>query len=466
MNEKVLAHGDEIRLGQSTETQIVFVADDEAPSVERSAISAATELRHMATLLEGLRALGSGRVLDEVLALVLDSAIEVSGAERGFIMLANAGQPLEFKLARARGKVTLSGAKFETSRKIPETVFATGQQTIVEDLLDGDLALAHTGTVALGIRHVLCTPLRIVRYVDRAEQRGADESIGVLYLDSRERGALKSHAARAALDTLSAEAALAIENARLYREALEKSKFEQELKVAAAIQQSLLPASNRTGAFFTTAASSVACRSVGGDFYDYVDLPNGDFGFILGDVAGKGSPAALLAAAVLGMFSAEATYNTSAAAVMTRLNHGLFRRAVEARFLTSIYGMISPEGRFLYTNAGHNAPILVSGSSVRRLEVGGLVLGLFEHAIFEEEALTLSPGDVIVSFSDGVTEAMNIEGEEFGDDHLVDLVQSYRDKTPEALLEALMADVRTFCGEATQSDDITVVLVRYDGSGR
>ena len=466
MNEKVLAHGDEIRLGQSTETQIVFVADDEAPSVERSAISAATELRHMATLLEGLRALGSGRVLDEVLALVLDSAIEVSGAERGFIMLANASKGLEFRLARARGKVTLSSAKFETSRKIPETVFATGQQTIVEDLLDGDLALAHTGTVALGIRHVLCTPLRIVRYVDRAEQRGADESIGVLYLDSRERGALKSHAARAALDTLSAEAALAIENARLYREALEKAKFEQELKVAAAIQQSLLPASNRTGAFFTTAASSVACRSVGGDFYDYVDLPNGDFGFILGDVAGKGSPAALLAAAVLGMFSAEATYNTSAAAVMTRLNHGLFRRAVEARFLTSIYGMISPEGRFLYTNAGHNAPILVSGSSVRRLEVGGLVLGLFEHAIFEEEALTLSPGDVIVSFSDGVTEAMNMEGEEFGDDHLVDLVQSYRDKTPEALLEALMADVRTFCGEATQSDDITVVLVRYDGSGR
>jgi sigma-B regulation protein RsbU (phosphoserine phosphatase) len=108
----------------------------------------------------------------------------------------------------------------------------------------------------------------------------------------------------------------------------------------------------------------------------------------------------------------------------------------------------------------------VSGSSVRRLEVGGLVLGLFEHAIFEEEALTLSPGDVIVSFSDGVTEAMNIQGEEFGDDHLVDLVQSYRDKTPEALLEALMADVRTFCGEATQSDDITVVLVRYDGAGR
>ncbi len=214
-------------------------------------------------------------MLDEVLAMVLDSAIEVTGAERGFIMLANREKMLEFKLARARGKVTLSGRTFETSRKIPETVFATGQQTIVEDLLDGDLAQLHTGTVALGIRHVLCTPLRLVRYVERAEQKGADEIIGVLYLDSRERGALRSAHAQSALETLSAEAALAIENARLYREALDKAKFEQELKVAAAIQQSLLPVANREGAFFSTAAASIACRAVGGDFYDYVDLPTG-----------------------------------------------------------------------------------------------------------------------------------------------------------------------------------------------
>src|SRR4029079_9124758 len=172
-------------------TEIVFFVNDEAPSVEKSAVSAATELRQMAALLDGLRVLGSGRVLDDVLAMVLDSAIDVTGAERRFMMLA-VNKGLEFKMARARGKVTLSGRTFETSRKIPETVFATGQQTIVEDLLDGDLAALHTGTVALGIRHVLCTPLRLVRYVERAEQKGAEEIIGVLYLDSRERGALRS----------------------------------------------------------------------------------------------------------------------------------------------------------------------------------------------------------------------------------------------------------------------------------
>src|SRR5262249_54239673 len=150
--------------------------------------------------------------------------------------------------------------------------------------------------------------------------------------------------AQSALETLSAEAAIAIENARLYREALEKAKLEQELKVANAIQQSLLPQSNRVGSFFSTAAASVACRAVGGDFFDYVDLPAGQFGFMVGDVAGKGSPAALLAAAVLGMFSAEATYQPSPSPLLTRLNQAVCRRGIEGRFLTAFYGMLEPGG--------------------------------------------------------------------------------------------------------------------------
>jgi phosphoserine phosphatase RsbU/P len=463
ITEKVLAHGDQVRLGHAGETEIVFFIDDEAPSVEKSAVSAANELRQMAALLEGLRALGSGRVLDDVLALVLDSAIDVTGAERGFIMLANRDKTLDLRLARSRGKVTLSGRTFETSRKIPETVFATGQQTIVEDLLDGDLAQLHTGTVALGIRHVLCTPLRLVRYVERAEQKGADEIIGVLYLDSRERGALRSVSAQSALETLSAEAALAIENARLYREALDKAKFEQELKVAAAIQQSLLPAGNREGPYFSTAAASIACRAVGGDFFDYVDLASNRFGFIVGDVAGKGSPAALLASAVLGMFSAEATYQPSPAPLITRLNLGLFRRAIESRFLTTFYGILGANGSFTYCNAGHNPPLLVSSSDIRRLDKGGVVLGLFEQAAFEEETVTLEKGDLIIAFSDGVTEAMNPDAEEFTDDRLLACANAHRGEAPQQVLDALLADVQAFCAGATQSDDVTVVMVRYNG---
>ena len=466
VDARVLAHGDRLRLGQTSDVEIVFAIGEDAPSAERSAASAATELRQMAALLEGLRALGSGRVLDEVLALVLDSAIDVTGAERGFIMLANRERELEFTLARSRGKVTLSGRTFETSRRIPEQVFTTGQHAIVEDLMDDSNAPLHSGTVALGIRHVLCTPLRLVRYVQHADDRPEEEMIGVLYLDSRERGALGSTSARSALEMLSAEAALAIENARLYREALDKAKFEQELKVAAAIQRSLLPASSVAGSFFSTCGSSSPCLAVGGDFFDYVDLKDGRFGFIVGDVAGKGSPAALLAAAVIGMFGAESTYQTSPAAVILKINHGLFRRAIENRFLTAFYGVLAPDGGFTFTNAGHNAPVLVTASGVRRLETGGMVLGLFEHAPFEEETLTLQPGDFIIAFSDGVTEALDVAGEEYMDDRLLASIERHRLQEPDALVASLLADVHAFAGAATPNDDLTLVMVRYEGPRR
>ena len=193
--ERPLRHGDRIQFGRASGTDVVFLIEDAAPppsSSERHHQTAVGDIRQLAALLEGLRALGSGRVLDEVLALVLDAAIEVTGAERGFIMLANDDSVLEMKLARSRGKITLPGNRFDTSRKIPEEVYATGEVKIVADLLDGDLANVHMGTVALGIRHVLCVPLRLVRYLDRADMQSDTKTTGVLYLDSREKGSLLS----------------------------------------------------------------------------------------------------------------------------------------------------------------------------------------------------------------------------------------------------------------------------------
>ena len=172
---------------------------------------------------------------------MLDAAIEISNAERAFIMLAGVDSQLEFKMARGRQKQTLTDSTFATSRKIPEEVYRLGKTKAVADLLDGDLADAHMGTLALGIRNVVCLPLNFVRYVEAEEARGEDQRIGVLYLDSRERGSLISDSTRAALETLAAEASVAIENARLYRDKLEKGKLEQEMRIAAEIQQSLLP---------------------------------------------------------------------------------------------------------------------------------------------------------------------------------------------------------------------------------
>jgi sigma-B regulation protein RsbU (phosphoserine phosphatase) len=350
-----------------------------------------------------------------------------------------------------------------TSRKIPEEVLRTGEARIVADLLDGDLANAHMGTVALGIRHVLCVPLRLVRYIDRAEQAGEERRIGVLYLDSRERGTLLSNSTRTALETLATEAAVAIENARLYREALEKARLEQEMRIAAEIQQALWPKAEQAGPFFRAAAASIPCRSIGGDFFDYVNLGESTFGFALGDVAGKGPPAALLSALMQGIFAAQAASTLGPAATIKLVNAALVRRGIESRFVTIFYATLTKDGRLTYCNAGHNPPLLLGTAGIRRLEVGGPIVGLFDTAVFDEETLSLSPGDRLVIFSDGVSEAVNSAGEEYGEPRIIDLLRQRSDDEPSNVLSRLIAGVHEYASGAPQADDITAMVLRYDG---
>jgi sigma-B regulation protein RsbU (phosphoserine phosphatase) len=308
---------------------------------------------------------------------------------------------------------------------------------------------------------VLCVPLRLVRYLDKAEAVGEERRIGVLYLDSREKGSLLSSSTRTALETLATEAAVAIENARLYRETMEKARMEQEMRIAAEIQQALLPKAGRVGAYFRAAASSLPCRSIGGDFYDYVDLSDGSFGFALGDVAGKGPPAALLSAMMQGIFAAQAAGSDPPSQTISRVNLALYRRGIESRFVTLMYGALYPDGRLTYCNAGHNPPLIVGKSGFRRLECGGPIVGLFEGASYEEETVTLARGDWLIVFSDGVSEALSASGEEYGESRILTCVQEHADAEPQKLLEALFSNVREFARGAAQSDDITAMVLRY-----
>ncbi len=470
VTEHELKHGDLIRLGQSGGIEMVFFCEPVAPLrastgplTERAITSAAAELRQVAALLEGLRALGSAHLLDEVLALVIDSAIDLSGAERGFIMLADGEGRLEFKLARSRGHITLPGRTFETSRKIPEEVFQTGEARVDLDLLDGDLPAAHPQTIAIGIRHVFCIPLRLVRYVDEADGPAEQKRIGVLYLDSRERGTLASAAIHAGLETLATEAAVAIENARLYREAVEKARMEHELQIAAEIQQALLPPPEWSADHFEAVGRSVPCRAIGGDFFEYLTMADGSAGFVVADVSGKGPPAALLTAVTQGVLATQTSFGGGPADALAQVNQILIRRTTGSRFVTVFFAALSPDGRLTCCNAGHNPPILVSGSTVRRLETGGLVCGLFEKATYEEETLQLHPGDVLVIFSDGISEALNARGEEFGDDRILECLRRNVEGSVGQVLECLMQTVKSFASGTVQGDDMTAVVVWYKG---
>jgi phosphoserine phosphatase RsbU/P len=463
ITEHRLIHGDRVQFGRTGGAEVVFLTEASlSASGTSSAGTAVGDIRQMATLLEGLRALGSGRVLDEVLVLVLDAAIGVTGAERGFIMLAGDDGALDLKLARARGRVTLPGNRFDTSRKIPEDVFATGELRVVADLLDGDLAQDHRGTVALGIRHVLCTPLRLVRYLDRPDMAPEAKAIGVLYLDSREKGQLLSAATRSALDTLANEAGVAIENARLYRATLEKAKIEHELRVAAEIQRSLLPEGRRDGAYFHAMGASLPSRSIGGDFFEYIDTDDGGIGVVVGDVAGKGPAAALLTAKIQGLFSAQVASNSPATA-MRLVNTGLLKRQVDARYATVFFATLSPDGALAYCNAGHNPPIVVSAAGVRPLMGSGMPVGLFSGATYSDEHTRLDPGDVLVVYSDGVTEALNPASEEYGDARLADVTSAHLSAPLDQFLQTIITSVQTFANGASQSDDVTVLVLRYLG---
>ena len=165
---------------------------------------------------------------------------------------------------------------------------------------------------------------------------------------------------------------------------------------------------------------------------------------------------------IQGIFSAHVGTAGSAARLMTLANEGLLRRSIQSRFATVVYGALARDGQLTYCNAGHNPPVLLGRGGVRRLETGGLILGLFPQAIYEQETLALEPGDLLAIFSDGVTEALDAAGEEFGEERLLACLDANRQSRPPEMLERLLSAVRGFMAGAPQHDDVTALVLRYE----
>ncbi len=244
-------------------------------------------------------------------------------------------------------------------------------------------------------------------------------------------------------------------------ERLEKARLDRELRTAAEVQRALMARTSHDRSFCQSVGSSLPCRAIGGDFFEFVDLPFESVGVVMGDVAGKGPAAALLASMLQGIFAAQTLSGTGPARVLARMNELMASRHVESRFATLVYVALSSDGRLRYSNAGHNPPILATRSGLRRLDVGGPILGAFGGACFEEDEIHIEDGDTLVMFTDGVTEARNATDEEFGEQRLVAVLERWRHLAPAELMTELLAAVRSFCAGADQSDDITVTVTRF-----
>ncbi len=289
---------------------------------------------------------------------------------------------------------------------------------------------------------------------------------GVLALGEKMRGGAYSKADLDFLFSLGNLAIISLENARLFNEAIEKQRLEDELLIAREIQRGLLPSHLPAIAGFEIAATNISSKQVGGDYYDIIELGSDRFLLAIGDVSGKGTPASLLMANLQATIRALVPLGLPLSELTRRVNDLLCENTGLDRFITFFWGMLdSSHGTLHYVSAGHNPPILLrSGGEIERLDIGGIILGIMKaHIPYQEGVTRIGPGDVLVMFTDGISEAMDARGEEFGEEKLLEIIRSWRCSPAASILTGIVDAVKEHSRNTSQYDDITLLVLKSNG---
>jgi len=291
------------------------------------------------------------------------------------------------------------------------------------------------------------------------------ELLGVLYLADRMPSSSFLSLDHKVLRILTREAALVIENARLFATAREKARLDHEVEITSQIQRQLQPARFPRLPELEVTGFTVECHAVGGDCFDVIELSDGRHGLFVGDIAGKGIPASLLATLLQGVIGTIGALDLPLEEVISRVNLYLCERSTVDRYATLFYAVLDSAGRFEYVNAGH-VPALIRRCSgeVESLESSNFPVGMFSHAQYTRETVEIEPGDFLVMYTDGISEAKNSRGRLFKEaGGLQHLLQRFNGQTVDSLVEAIRSAVRAFTEGAPQSDDIAVLAVHYRG---
>ena len=264
------------------------------------------------------------------------------------------------------------------------------------------------------------------------------------------------------LGIIATQSAQVIEHARLFAEEQMLKLMQEEMKLAYKIQMELLPKVPPRLAGYDIAGVSIPAKAVGGDYFDFIALDDHTLAFCLGDVSGKGMPAALLMANLQATLRGQIMIDPSPKSCLGRSNALIYRSTDEEKFATLFYGVIDcGTHRISYSNAGHNYPLLLkAGGKPSRLELGGLILGCFEDYAYSEDTVLLDPGDVLLIYSDGITESINADEDEFGEGKLIDILWKNSAGTAAQLIDQIVGAVRAHVGESSQRDDMTLLVIR------
>jgi sigma-B regulation protein RsbU (phosphoserine phosphatase) len=481
--EKIVRHelkvSDQIDFGVPDSYRVIYVGEGatidelveriEAPA---PAEAGARELHHLGVLLDVARSLSSGLSLEDILSSVVDAAIAVTRTERGVLLLANPAGQLETAVARNSQRGTLRPEEMQVSQGVVKRVASSRRELVVGDTIAdaADAGRMNQGEsiTRLDLHTVVAIPIDkkpVIEAIDATVAARQSELLGILYLDSRAPSSTFSALDREVVRTLAHEAATLIENARLFAAGRVKARLDHDIEIASKIQLGLLPKELPNLPHVAMAGSTLACYSVGGDCFDVIELDGGRHGFFLGDISGKGIPAALLATLLQGIFYTTASMDIEITNVFSRVNRYLCERAGGDRYATVFYGVLDKMGAFEYVNAGHVPPLIRrSSGAIERLDLASFPVGMFPEAEYESAAVKLEKDDFLVIYTDGVSEAVNVKAEMFEEERLQHVLQNFKGQTVEELAEAIRESVRAFSEGAAQSDDITILVVQYKGA--
>jgi len=399
------------------------------------------------TLLEVEKCLSSSLNLNELLELILDSLLKVVRYDAVAIFL------------------------IDKDKQEIEHIKARGFDPVLEPDLQLKIGQGMAGWAAKTQKSLIVPNVKQdSRYIEaRVETQSAmavpivsqKRMIGVFSLESDEPNAYGEDDLEL-LEAFASLAAISLERARQHEEILEKRKLEEELSIAKRIQQSFLPHEKPQLAGFDISGVNIPSEKVGGDYYDFIPIIENQIGIAIGDVSGKGIPAALIMASFRASLIAEIRNNYAIRSIMFKVNNLLFESTASDIYVTAVYGVLDTKNRiFTFANAGHNAPILRhANGEMEYLTEGGVALGMFENLKYEERPLGLSPGEIIVFYTDGVTEAKNEKDEEFGTKRLKQVISDSHQLSASQIQENIYMAVKDFTGDLQQGDDLTMIVIK------
>jgi phosphoserine phosphatase RsbU/P len=422
----------------------------------------ATDLEKLTLFLEAARKLNTAGVLDEILMTMLEVTLRLTRAERGYVFLKDEDGSLRLVAGRNSKGEPLLDDKTISHSALDESLRSNSEFLLTDTGSSPDMA-GRQSIVAYDLRTVICIPLRKrqVQAKTREQQTmiGAPpdpsaEVTGVLYVDSRFASREFSGVGHDILRAIATEAGSLIENARLVQAEEESRRYQQELTIAASIQQRLMQVKIPDVPFAKLRGKNLSCKEIGGDFFDAVNTKEG-LAVVLADVSGKGVSAALLATSLQGMIYSHLSSGMALLDVVTAVNNFFTAKLVGEKYATVLLARLRRDGELEYVNCGHVQPLLVCGGEVMRPPHGNVPVGLLPDATFESARCQLNSGDRFILVTDGVTEAENSMGDFFEDFRL----EAAAAKTP--TLEGIFTAVSDFCAGNPLSDDCTVVELVY-----